>query len=648
MRPLITMSKFSYQRLDDLFDFFLLKKEPILIKDIASTINVSERTIRTDISNLNDYLINKNAKIKLIRQKGYILDCEDEKKIIDWWGNFNKTEGYSLLGSLKERQNYLFALLLNELKYYSVYELMEHLCISKNTLYIYLKNIRKTLSNYNLKLINNTNTGFKVIGTEYDKRKAILDLFLINDLQSYLVGFTDLEKLFLTNIDLDLLKTLESKHLYSLQLLDSDFYHKNIISTIALAIARVKEGLTINEISIEVPKLMDHALDAIYLFLKEIENSFSITLPINEINYFILTLSINVPRLIKNPKNHPSESSIIVDELLTSIYETSNLNWTKDKILFEDLVNHIENFIKISSIDKERKNPILSTIINSFPFAYSLSLTHLGVIGKKYNIFFSEDEVGYIALHIAGAIERHKAKTQQLNVIIVCGGGFAMSKIIESKINKKFPNKFNIKKTYSYAEFQLSNISDIDLTITTLPFTQENTPTVYIDMSNIDKAIDDLKYYLTDDQINNNVMQLFNPENFYYFDTDKLSKKDLLVKMTVDLENQNIVSADFVSSVLERESLQTTLINDVIAIPHSMTMIANRSRVSVAIFPNGIQWEKDKKCNFIFLLAISKTDNEITDNLYDLILNLIDDKAMTKQLLKAYTFHEFKNLLSIL
>ncbi|OTP88126.1 hypothetical protein B6D12_08155 [Gilliamella apicola] len=648
MRPLITMSKFSYQRLDDLFDFFLLKKEPILIKDIASTINVSERTIRTDISNLNDYLINKNAKIKLIRQKGYILDCEDEKKIIDWWGNFNKTEGYSLLGSLKERQNYLFALLLNELKYYSVYELMEHLCISKNTLYMYLKNIRKTLSNYNLKLINNTNTGFKVIGTEYDKRKAILDLFLINDLQSYLVGFTDLEKLFLTNIDLDLLKTLESKHLYSLQLLDSDFYHKNIISTIALAIARVKEGLTINEISIEVPKLMDHALDAIYLFLKEIENSFSITLPINEINYFILTLSINVPRLIKNPKNHPSESSIIVDELLTSIYETSNLNWTKDKILFEDLVNHIENFIKISSIDKERKNPILSTIINSFPFAYSLSLTHLGVIGKKYNIFFSEDEVGYIALHIAGAIERHKAKTQQLNVIIVCGGGFAMSKIIESKINKKFPNKFNIKKTYSYAEFQLSNISDIDLTITTLPFTQENTPTVYIDMSNIDKAIDDLKYYLTDDQINNNVMQLFNPENFYYFDTDKLSKKDLLVKMAVDLEKQNIVSADFVSSVLERESLQTTLINDVIAIPHSMTMIANRSRVSVAIFPNGIQWEKDKKCNFIFLLAISKTDNEITDNLYDLILNLIDDKAMTKQLLKAYTFHEFKNLLSIL
>ncbi|WP_172397804.1 BglG family transcription antiterminator [Gilliamella apicola] len=642
------MSKFSYQRLDDLFDFFLLKKEPILIKDIASTINVSERTIRTDISNLNDYLINKNAKIKLIRQKGYILDCEDEKKIIDWWGNFNKTEGYSLLGSLKERQNYLFALLLNELKYYSVYELMEHLCISKNTLYMYLKNIRKTLSNYNLKLINNTNTGFKVIGTEYDKRKAILDLFLINDLQSYLVGFTDLEKLFLTNIDLDLLKTLESKHLYSLQLLDSDFYHKNIISTIALAIARVKEGLTINEISIEVPKLMDHALDAIYLFLKEIENSFSITLPINEINYFILTLSINVPRLIKNPKNHPSESSIIVDELLTSIYETSNLNWTKDKILFEDLVNHIENFIKISSIDKERKNPILSTIINSFPFAYSLSLTHLGVIGKKYNIFFSEDEVGYIALHIAGAIERHKAKTQQLNVIIVCGGGFAMSKIIESKINKKFPNKFNIKKTYSYAEFQLSNISDIDLTITTLPFTQENTPTVYIDMSNIDKAIDDLKYYLTDDQINNNVMQLFNPENFYYFDTDKLSKKDLLVKMAVDLEKQNIVSADFVSSVLERESLQTTLINDVIAIPHSMTMIANRSRVSVAIFPNGIQWEKDKKCNFIFLLAISKTDNEITDNLYDLILNLIDDKAMTKQLLKAYTFHEFKNLLSIL
>lgn len=641
------MSKFAYQRLDDLLDFLLLKKDPVLIKDIASTLNVSERTIRNDILNLNDYLLGEKAKVKLIRQRGYLLQTDNKKSFIDWWENFNNAKGYTLLGSLEERQNYLLVLLLNEQTFYSTSDLMDLLFVSKNTLYGYLKNIRAILANYNLTLVNRTNTGFRLVGSEFNKRQAILDLFLINDLQSYLLGFTNIEQLFFANINLEQLTQLELSYLSPLNLLDSDFYHKNILSTLALAISRIKNGLMVVDIPHNIPSLTEETLVIVHSFIKEIEQCFTINFTPNEVNYFILSLSINVPRLIKNIKHFSAISAAIVSELLASIHQKTNFNWTKDDILFNDLVSHIEGFIKMNLIDPGRKNPILNTIKNSFPLAYDLSLTHLELISKKYDLYFSEDEVGYIALHIAGAIERNKKNNKILNVIIVCGSGGAMSRIIEAKIIKKYQSQFNIIKKYSYAEFQRISLTGVDLTITTLPFLDKNTPTAFIDMDNLDKEIDNLGYYLEKSSTRfTNTFQLFNPKNFYYYAENNFAKDKLLAIMVADLEAQSIVPNGFLPSVLAREKLHATTINNIIAIPHPMDMSAVESRVSVAIFPKGIAWDENEKSHFIFLFAIAKEDNKNTETIYDLLLELIDNEAIQKQLLQAETFENFKEILS--
>lgn len=78
------MSKLAYQRLDDLLELLLLKKEPTAIKEIVATLHVSDRTIRTDVLNLNDDLLPEHAEIKLIRQKGYQLYTENRKVFLEW------------------------------------------------------------------------------------------------------------------------------------------------------------------------------------------------------------------------------------------------------------------------------------------------------------------------------------------------------------------------------------------------------------------------------------------------------------------------------------------------------------------------------------------------------------------------------------
>lgn len=138
--------------------------------------------------------------------------------------------------------------------------------LAKNTFYSYLKIARDNLLTYQLKIINRPNIGFELLGNEFAKRQAISDLLIEKDLQEYLVGFTEMELALFDNIDLDILQQLELESLEPLGLLDSDYYHKNILSHFALALSRFLDGHVITDFPVRVPILKQEAKDALSRF----------------------------------------------------------------------------------------------------------------------------------------------------------------------------------------------------------------------------------------------------------------------------------------------------------------------------------------------------------------------------------------------
>lgn len=63
------MSFFDYQRLDDIVNLLLDKREAVHIDELSSYCNVSDRTIRSDINTINGYIKSHGAHIVLIRKK---------------------------------------------------------------------------------------------------------------------------------------------------------------------------------------------------------------------------------------------------------------------------------------------------------------------------------------------------------------------------------------------------------------------------------------------------------------------------------------------------------------------------------------------------------------------------------------------------
>ena len=137
----------------------------------------------------------------------------------------------------------------------------------------------------------------------------------------------------------------------------------------------------------------------------------------NERDYFIYTLAVNFPRLVISETNSLDLSDLankITDDLLYEIKLCSSYDWTADDTLRKDLVSHIEGLVNMDLYRNDRINPLLETIKNAFPLAFDLSLTHLEKIAPKYDFYLSEDEIGYIALHLGG-LSKETAKRPSVN-----------------------------------------------------------------------------------------------------------------------------------------------------------------------------------------------------------------------------------------
>ena len=637
------MSKLAYQRLDDLLELLAKQTTPLPMKELAKSFSISERTVRTDIANLNDLLSNVGATITLVRGKGYLLTVHSKEQFTTWWTeSMSSTE--SFLTTSEERQAYLLFLLFKNENPLSLDDFLDQLFISKNTFYSYLKTARDNLMTYQLKIVNRPNIGFEILGNEFAKRQAISDLLIEKDLQEYLIGFTEMELALFDNIDLDLLQELELNYLKPLELLDSDYYHKNILSHFALAISRFLDGHEMTEFPLRVPRLKQSVQRALSQFLDEIEHAFDSHLTDGEKEYFTYYLALNAPRLVETDSNSHSSTETaqsIVNELLHAIKHTSNFDWSEDKMLIEDLTSHIEGFINMNLMEARRSNPLLTTIKKSFPQAYDLCLTHLEVVGKKHGLYFSQDEVGYIALHIAGAMERNSISNhRKYRVILVCGTGRAMSRIIEAKINKYYQETLEVIDRLSYVELQQRDLSTVDFVITTVPIERLSIPHIYINMAKLDKEIVKIEPFIENfNETNDEIYSLFREE--FYLHEEITDKELLLQKMTQQLFQKDFVPENFHDSIMEREAINQTNINEWLAIPHPMSLLAKRSAVSVAIIPNGVDWGNGDLVKFVFLFAITKEDYEDTEEIYSLLLELMEREDIQQILLQQSDYSHF-------
>lgn len=498
--------------------FLLEKEEPTTAKEISKFIGVSSRTILRNMDSVDDYL--KKIGYTLIRKPGYgiYLESSKEDRIALKKKVLNDNTYIQL--SPEERQDYILIELLKAKEPIKMYLFSKELNVTEGTISGDLDKVEYLLKNYDIELIRKPGFGIDVDGSEKNLRKFMVNLIYKNKLDKEILSFIGdkVHKLYkpstvqievnnrlLNMVDTSIIERIENiisgiEEATNYKLNDSQYVA--LIVHLSLAVERIKGGdkIKINEKHLMNLKTLDE-FKVGRVIAKDIEKKFSINIPEDEIGYITMHLmgankkinKLNIGDSFYLDRYRLIRVSRAMLKLASKI---GKVDFLKDERLLIDLANHLEVAIKRINMGMEIRNPILEEIKVKYNPIYNTAKKVSEIIEKEFEIKVPDDEVGYITIHLGGAVER--INNYIYNVEVICPSGIGTSRLLSTNINNKF-NNIKVVSTSSILDLESKNkeLNDIDFLISTVPLNISKIPWIMVNPLLLEGDIEKIRKFLT-------------------------------------------------------------------------------------------------------------------------------------------------------
>ncbi|USR64330.1 BglG family transcription antiterminator [Providencia stuartii] len=634
------MALFTQQRHNQIFAQIL--NEVVPQDELAKRFSVSTRTIRSDINEINELIEEYHAHIVYERGRGYRLKVEDETLFATF--TQRSEEDSAIPRTSKERIDALLLKLLMLSLPVKLDDIAEEWFVSRGTLQQDMGAVREQLQKYQIALESIPHQGIRLNGSEWAIRACMTETLWRRYSEQITPDLTTFRPDSLDNLDLTYIDKVLHNSMNRFDIRISNEGHLYLVFNCAVTILRITRGheLTTSVKNDEAEEVIRKACDEIskgliYFLGNDLSNA--------ELSY--LHDQIIAQRISHQDSSTQKSGSHneLSEYILNYINELYNYDLRNDEKLKKDLNTHLAALITRLQYHISTPNPLLSDIKQYYPFAYDVTLSALTSASKQLLPHpISEDELGYLAVHIGVSLERNygAGSIRQTEVLVVTDAGNSTFRVVESKIMREFPQlKFSRGLTLQEYE-SLSEVSE-DFVITTVRISEKNKPVIKIAPFPTPYQLEQVGRLAMVDQTRPYIIERFFDERFFMVINEKISQEALFQTVCHKLQQEGYVTPEFYPSLQERESIVSTLLGEGIALPHSLGLLANKTVVATVVAPKGIEWNKETKENayVIFLLAISKADYEEAMAIYDLFVTFVKEKT-TRRLISVKNFNEFQ------
>ena len=438
------------------------------LDDLANIMELSERSVRYKIKNLNEYFKDEQLQIK-INLKNKIVELIGDLKLLEKKQDFSKFNSY--IYSQEERIEILINLLLFNKKKFQVEEYQDLVDISESTFKKDWKLLREKFEKLNIKIINRKY--FTILEANEEKIRTNMLKNIIKYRNSNLSILTNkiiikiIEEYF-SDINFDELDILLKKISKDLQIIPSDDAFDIIKYTLAMALERgknsplKKEGIKNIQFlkNTEEYNIIKKILEE---FLKKYEIKEFEAEILNLTEYFLGSHSYNIKYSFYENWIH---IETMVYKLIKKVANDIGVDFIKDTELFEGILNHIKPMIYRIRKGIKLENSIAKEIREESPEIFYILQKNISILEKFIKCKVDEDELAYLCVFFKLAIKKYEFYKIP-RVMIVCNFGYGISKILEARLKEKF--NIVIVKTIPLYELNdnLIKKEKIDLVIST-------------------------------------------------------------------------------------------------------------------------------------------------------------------------------------
>ncbi|WP_421550611.1 BglG family transcription antiterminator [Kluyvera intermedia] len=627
--------RFPNQRLAQLFS--LLQNETLPQDELAQRLSVSTRTVRADITALNSLLIPYGAQFVLTRGSGYQLVIDDPSRYQTLEDATPKPQAIPRSG--QDRIAFLLVRFLTSAFSVKLEDLADEWFISRATLQSDMVDVRERFARYQLTLETRPRHGMKLFGSEVSIRACLTDLLWELSQQGALNPLIREE-----TFDASVLAQLEAglqDILTRHQVRLTDAGERFICLYGAVVTRRVSEGFPLVDFRAE--DVAQNVRDVAHDVAGELQRLAGKPFSAAEEEWLCVHIAARQVQDVDPGTISADDDEALVNYILRYINQQYNYNLLEDAQLHADLLTHIKTMITRVRYQIMIPNPLLDNIKQHYPMAWDMTLAAVSSWGKYTPYAISENEIGFLVLHIGVGLERHYniGYQRQPKVLLVCDAGNAMARMIEAILQRKYP-QVEVVSTLSQREYEQLEAITEDFVISTARISEKDKPIVTIAPFPTDYQLDQIgKLVLVDRTRPFMLNKYFDEAHFRVIDAS-MDQQTLFAELCQQLESEGFVDAEFYDSVVEREAIVSTMLGDGIALPHALGLLAKKTVVYTVIAPDGIVWG-DETAHIIFLLAISKSEYEEAMAIYDIFVTFLRERAMTR-LAATHSFDEFKTM----
>lgn len=603
------------------------------VETLATKLNVSQKTIRNDIKELNCLLggyaciSNNKGECKLIvfAPNGF---SEIRNKICAQDDLFNSSQ---------TRMAYMFWQLMHAKEPYLTDDLSEEMKVARTTTISDLNRLRKAIDKYDLQIKGKANTGLTLCGDEFKIRMFVLENIYEQLYLNFPLGQTIREKLY------------DFQERLGMDALGFGFFYRFFV----VMIQRIESGHMIETLEQKYEELyQSSAYNIVDEFLDEIEQVKGYEISKEE--RLFLSISVAGMRTPANTAEIEQKISIsegvadLIIEMLDRIKEELNVTVIANE-LFDDFVYHVFFMINRLRYGFHIYNPMVDDFKNKYSVAYKMAEIGKEVLEERADIKMTEDEMGFLAAYFGVFLVEQEPEKKRCRIAIVCGSGKIIGRLIENQLKKVFDIEPEFE--FFYAEFDEQKKDTFDYIVTTMELDIDTqTPVIFMDevfdREYIQRKFENIRYLSEAGRsirkgIDSLFMNLLDETRFFVLDEDS-SYDENIDRMVRSLTNQGDLDAGFAQRVREREKYSTMVLDQNIAFPHTKNMLPKLT-LALGVFPNMLKDEKYGSIRLVILLGIpeSMEDDTVLVRLYDDILSIGKNPDVLPKIQSMESYREF-------
>lgn len=479
----------------DIIKILLDADEPIGMKDLASTVQLTARQVNYSMKGVKRWLKRRDVQLQTKPGVGVVINCIPSQRQTITEELENNLHVQLALTPGQRQQLICFMLLVKD-EPVILTQIRSWLKVSRTTIINDLETVEAWFHQWGMVLERKQNYGFWIASSEKEKQQLLLALFWGEapfgpslfeiSFQSGL-EFTlceDTEYLPLVQQVCNFLDSFDMKKIFNKVVFIEDFlggrFTDDSVLYLALVLsvllARVKMGSHIEAGQAKELLGKKPVWEAATKMIQSLDNGQQLDWQDGDIGYVAMHI-LSSPRNESwiNEFDQEHLYTYLSHELLTEIskaYEISDLR--EDPILREGIINHLipvcNQHIYQLWFPKSQADILPE---DEYTKEHNVAERLIEIIRKHTSIQLLPEEVNVIAVLLRAAYIRLQPYHFQ-QVLVVCPSGMATAQLLTARLSTRFPRLGKLT-VVSFRELDLNRVRQADLIITLMPLPKDLT-----------------------------------------------------------------------------------------------------------------------------------------------------------------------------